>query len=285
MEKRYSYSILNYKHSVFLGESLNIGVLIYFINENRFHFEYSNRLSRIKSIYSNVSEKTIKHYLGQISKKVDILNKKSDPFFEVEILESLDSFIGSELLPIDGSSLQFKESVVNFQNSKNNQEIIDYLSDSFLFELNDYTPNKDYLLTKKFYDGIKGRLNKLTSEQSSRLIKDYVIKNETGTEFKFSYAWQNGSLNLIKPINFDLTDANNIARKAYLNYGQFVDLSDEAERNNLRYDLLIGIPKKRDLFKEYEHSLSLLSKIKCTKIILEDEIDNYSEYAISAITE
>ncbi len=50
----YTYCLLKYKHSPFLDESVNIGVLIYFGDSQRFSFKYSKNLSRIKSIYNNI---------------------------------------------------------------------------------------------------------------------------------------------------------------------------------------------------------------------------------------
>jgi hypothetical protein len=110
------------------------------------------------------------------------------------------------------------------------------------------------------------------------------LTNETGNEFKFDYAWQNGTLNLVKPISFDLKESKSIADKAYKNLGQFIDLENEAEENNLRYDLIIGRPSSKSLYKDYDHAISLLEKIKHASIIEEDKIKQYSLKAIKAIT-
>ena len=76
MENKYTYSLLKYKHSPLLGESLNLGLLVYFTNENRLHFLYSKNLSRVKSVYSNIPEKIIRNYLREIGNKIELLNNK-----------------------------------------------------------------------------------------------------------------------------------------------------------------------------------------------------------------
>ncbi|OXB05228.1 hypothetical protein B0A81_16100, partial [Flavobacterium plurextorum] len=40
--------MLKYKHNVFLEESINIGILVFFSNTKKFSFTYSKNLSRIK---------------------------------------------------------------------------------------------------------------------------------------------------------------------------------------------------------------------------------------------
>ena len=143
---------------------------------------------------------------------------------------------------------------------------------------------KEPLLTKKFY----GYLSDLDFEKinvnNNKFYKNYKVINETGNEFNFDYAWQNGTLNLVKPISFDLKEPKGIAKKAYENFGLFTDLKNEAEVNNLRYDLLIGKPESKDLFKEFDHALNLLNTLDKVDIVLEEDIEKYSKKAIKALT-
>lgn len=285
MENKYTYSLLKYRHSALLGESLNIGLLVYFNNENRFHFEYNNKLTRLKAVYINVQEKTIKNYLRAINNKVELINKKLDVFYECEIEQSFDFFVNNNFLPLDGTSLQFDSSINSFQYSKDNNKIINYLIDSYLFETSESKVDKEYLIGKKFYQAVKNHVKELGKSNNPNFFKDYKVQNTTGAEFNFKYAWQNGSLNLIKPLNFDLTEQRSIARKAHENYGLFVDLESIAQQENFRYDLLLGRPTKRELFKEYDHSIKLLQKINRIKLIEETQIKDYTENVITTLSE
>ena len=103
------------------------------------------------------------------------------------------------------------------------------------------------------------------------------MENETGNVFNFDYAWQNGTLNLVKPISFDLKESKSIADKAYKNLGQFIDLENNAKNKNLRFDFILGKPSSKFLFKEYDHAVKLLEKIKFSEIIDEDEIEQYAK--------
>lgn len=284
MENKYTYSLLKYKHSALLGESLNIGLLVYFNNNNSFHFIFNNRLSRLKSIYQNFPEKTIKNYLREINSKVSLVNNKIDDFYLIEITKSFDLFISNYFLPLDGSALQFDESIFNFQYSKKNEIILNYLNNIYLFEPSEIKKDKEYELAKKFYHKVKKHVDEVGKSNNPNFYKDYKVQNKTGVEFNFKYAWQNGSLNLVKPLNFDLSEPRYVANKAHLTYGLLVDLEDVAIKKNLNYDLLLGIPTKKDLFKEYDHSKKLLGQLDRINLIEESLIDNYSQKLIKSIS-
>ncbi len=288
IDKKYTYSILKYQHSALLGESLNIGVLIYFPFEDKFVFKYSRNLSRVKAVYEIVSEKTIKHYLFQIENSIKNLRTNEFSFFDKDKFDYFDLFIDKFILPRDGSVLQFSKSKQSFLNNNDVDLTISYLTNKFLLEKEKNIAGgaivKEPLLTKKFY----GYLSDLDFEKinvnNNKFYKNYKVINETGNEFNFDYAWQNGTLNLVKPISFDLKEPKGIAKKAYENFGLFTDLKNEAEVNNLRYDLLIGKPESKDLFKEFDHALNLLDTLDKVDIVLEEDIEKYSKKAIKALT-
>lgn len=284
--KYYKYCTLRYKHSPFLGESINIGLLIYFSNTGKFSFKYSKNLSRIKYIYDNVPEKTIKEYLKQIDKKLKGLNIENDLFHNME-MDDLASFLSKYILSKDSSILQFSECKHTLQYDFNNDIIEEILLKKNLIDDIKHITNqpKEPQLIQEFYGYLKDLDFDHINKTKKKFFTNYMLKNETGNEFIFDYAWQNGSLNLVKPISFDLKESKSIAEKAYKNFGQFFDLENEAVSKNLRYDLILGKPSKRSLFKEYEHAIYLLENIKHAKLIEQDNIKQYSIKAIKAITE
>lgn len=282
----YKYCILKYTHSPFLGESINLGLLIFFSNSHKFSFYYSKNLSRIKYIYDNVPERVIKEYIKHIDKKLKSIEITNDLFHLLEI-EDLDVFLNKYILPKDGYLLQFNSCKKQLQYDFENHFIEETLLNNHFIDdlkLNSNLP-KEPELSEKFFKHIKGLDLNAINRSQKRFYKDYILRNDTGNEFKFDYAWQNGTLNLVKPISFDLKESKSIADKAYRNLGQFIDLENEAEKNNLRYDLILGKPSSKSLFKEYDHAITLLEKIKHASLIEEDKIQQYSLKAIRAITE
>lgn len=285
MENKYIYSLLKYKHSPLLGESLNLGLLVYFTNENRLHFLYSKNLSRVKSVYSNIPEKIIRNYLREIGNKIELLNNKIDELFINEIENRFELFVNDYILPRDESSLQFDDKVVGFQYSNSNNKIVKYLRDLFLHVDPIHKVDKEYEIGIRFYRAVKQYVKEVGKSDSPNFYKDYKVKNTTGVEFNFKYAWQNGSLNLVKPLNFDLSESRHIASKAHQNYGLFVDLKNVADERNLRYDLIIGEPTKKGLVKEFDHALNLLGNLEKVHLISENGLEKYTQKLIRSISD
>lgn len=280
----YKYCILKYKHTPFLDESINIGLLVYFSCERKFSFTYSKNLSRIKNIYDNVPEKTIREYLKQIDNFVQKFTFKEDIFQAIEI-NDFNNFISKKPITVDSSVLSFSNCRTEQQYEFKNEFINNVLLNKYFIEdvKATYNHSREPELAKKFYDNLKGLNFELINKDEKKFYVDYTLVSETGNPFKFDYAWQNGTLNLVKSLSFDLKESKSIAEKAYKNLGQFIDLEDEATRNKLRYDLILGRPKDRNLYREYDHATKLLERVKHVNLIEETEINKYSEKAILAI--
>jgi hypothetical protein len=268
-----------------LEESLNIGVLIYFHNTQKFIFKYSKTLSRIKSIYDGVPEKTIKEHIRQIDKFLIKYQKDKENLFPLDSLD-LNQFLSQKVLPNDSSVLQFCKFKTEFVRGFSEEFLKSIILDRFFVEdikVSKYFSQEPRLINNLFKNlKLSGFEN--FKNRNSRFKEDYILTNESGTEYKFDVAWQNGTLNLIKPIGFDLKEARNIANKAHKNFGQFYDLREEAISQGLRYDLIIGKPSNKNLFKEFDHSIELLSTLKHVSIVDESKLKEYSEKIISAIT-
>lgn len=282
----YTYCILKYKHSPYLDESVNIGVLIYFPSSQRFLFKFSKNLSRIKSIYDNVPEKTIKEYIRQIDRLLGKYQRGVDNLFPLNDL-SLETFLSRYILPNDGSVLQFShfktEQLRDFSEEFVEKVILDRV---FIDDIRPlvYQHQEPKLISKLISNLKNSGLNNFR-QYNNRYKEEYILTNDAGNEFKFDIAWQNGTLNLIKPIGFDLKEGRSILDKAHKNFGQFYDLQKEAEEKKLRYDLIIGKPKSKNLFRDFDHAIKLLGNIKNSSLIDEDDLVEYSEKVITAISE
>ncbi|GBF21185.1 MULTISPECIES: DUF3037 domain-containing protein [Arenibacter] len=283
---KYTYTLLRYRHSSLLDESLNIGLLVYFHKSKEFVFEYSKNLGRIKSIYFSVAEKTIKQYLKQISLRAKRFSNLNDDILRFEIENSFDDFIEEYILSENGSSLLFSKSFENNQYENSDEYILNYLNDLFLFELTGHSDNKEYLLGKKFYDTISHHPNVREKGTSNKpnFYKDYTVQNKSsGVEYNFKYAWLNGTTNLVKPLNFDLKQAKSLEKKGYENFGIFSNLKIEHTEEDFEYHLIIGKPTHKELFRTYDNSIKLLDDLPKVKVFEEDELNKYKKKLIETI--
>jgi hypothetical protein len=284
----YKYCLLQYRHSQFLGEVLNVGVLVYYPSVPRLVFLKPEKLIRLKFTYPNVQEKTIKTYFKAFDERVESLNTKPELFSEIDSDGSFIELIRKEFLPLDASSLQFADIKKSIQFTSKLEVIENQLYNLYfsVFEHNisNYNRIDESHLLSKYKNLIKELDREAYSKENKKLHFDYEIKPKEGESFKFDIGWENGSLNLVKPVSFDVVRNETIQNKAYKFYGQFLDLQGFAGENNLRFDLLIAKPKKKELFKTFDNAIRLLSKPKHVKLVESDDLLSYTKKTINAIS-
>lgn len=278
----YTYCLLKYKHSPFLDESVNIGVLIYFGDSQRFSFKYSKNLSRIKSIYNNIPEKTIKEYLRQIHNRLEKLQSSNEDLFLLNDL-NLKEFLHQNILPIDATVLQFSKFKTDYQ------DIEQSLLEEIIFEqyfIEDIKVSNNQAQEPKIISHFYNVLNKNGFREvanKNRIQKDFTLKTETGN-FNFDFAWKNGVWNLVKPVGFDLKTPEGIIQKARNNLGEFTDLESEV-KSQYKCAIIVGKPSDRKLFGNYTKALNILHKLPDTiEVLEENDLKNYTLKVIEAVS-
>lgn len=280
----YTYCILKYKHSPFLDESINIGVLIYFGSSQRFSFKYSKNLSRVKSIYNNIPEKTIKEYIRQIQNRLQKYQSIDENIFPLNDA-NLKEFIHQNILPIDAGVLQFsnfKTDFLEFEESFIEDVILEqfFIED---FKNSNNAPQEPKIISHLLKELNSAGFNEVANK--NRYQRDFNINTNTGS-FNFDFAWKNGVWNLVKPVGFDLKTAEGIIQKARNNLGEFTDLESEVDKKEYKCNIIVGKPSDRKLYKSYDNALNILHKLPATtKIIEEDELKKYSQEVVDAVSQ
>jgi hypothetical protein len=280
----YTYCTLKYQHSPFLDESLNIGVLIYFHDSQEFSFTYSKNLHRIKSIYSNVPEKTIKEYIRQIERRLSYFKNLKSDIFPLGGATEFSDFVYKNILVYDASCLKFD----GFK-TQNKFDFSDIFIDQTIVKklfIDDPKSNVSAPQEPKIIKHLFEELNKSGFQSKAnpkRYIRDYQIPTNTG-QFNFDFAWKNGVWNLVKPIGFDLKTTEGIIQKARQNLGEFTDLYSEVDKKEYKTNVLVGRPSDKKLFSSYDKALKILDKSPNTEVIEEDDFVKYSHKVIKAVS-
>lgn len=279
----YTYCLLKYKHSPFLDESITIGVLIYFSESKKFSFRFSKNLSRVKSIYDNVPEKTLREYLRQIVDRLQKFESTQKDFFPLND-SNLKAFLHQTILPIDSGVIQFS----SFRTET--QEIPESLVEEIIFEQYFIEDIKSVNTTQQEPKILKHLYAELHNSGFSkyanvnRYRKDVDITTNTG-KFTFDFAWKNGVWNLVKPVGFDLKTSEGIINKARTNLGEFTDLDGEINKNEYKCNIIVGRPTNKKLFSTYDIALTILQKSPNTEIIEESDLSNYSHKVVEAVSD
>lgn len=268
MNNYFTYSILQYKHSLALSEILNVGILFYFPNENKFEFR-SGGGQRAKAIYPDFNNSLFQHYLQTICSKI---NEKVNLFSEIPDQSNFSNYIHRFILAQDAAGLIFREPV-HVKNVFNSiQRVIDEYSKLLLPGINLEKPvvikHNESFIIKQFNGYVLGR----DSSLSEKIKKNQIVKLKA-SKVKFEYVWEN---KFVKTLSFDLSDDLAIQNKSAIIHSQLIQLKDYANTNKVRFDFLIAKPQESGLENEYENALDLIDSVKTSKKLITEE--KWNEY-------
>ena len=277
MNKQFTYSVLQYKHSLALGEALNIGVLFSFPEEEKVYFIPGNT-QRVKCVYPNF-DTTIFH---RISKNIKAKVRESN-LFEIDLVsrerKSFREYINSQILPKDSTSLQFSEPYTALNDTGSTKTTIDEFSKLLLpwsEDIDQEVKHNEPYIIKSYQERLLSRVDK--NKLDNRLRRDVEVKTKKA-ELNFEIAWKNETLlHLVKPISFDLTGEYFIKEKAVKFWGHLSLLNKYAQEKGYYFDLLVAAPQQQSLNEAYQNALDVLTETDAPKrIITEDKWDEYSE--------
>lgn len=271
MNNLFKYSVLKYRPSYLLDERLNIALLFYFEDRNELLFVHPSGLGRLSHLDAEAPIKFIKKYLKNFERNTKKLSGSLDNH------SFSTKFLSEYYLVPDANSFFFSDIKVGKYSSR--EQIINYYTDLYLGVY------KNKITQKHDEKYIIKKINLSIAEyaQIGFFERNITIKNKIkGT--KFDFAWQNGQLNLIKPISFDLASKDTIQRKSFRWYGELSQLTNTALRDNLNFDIIVAPPQNLELTDAYQAIFEVFDDLKCSKrIIKTHEISAYIKNASGEI--
>lgn len=263
----FTYSLLQYKHSPVLGEAINVGILFYFPKENHFEFTRGDGY-RAKAIYPDFDNSLFNGYIKTITNKI----KNQVTLFNEQVDKSdFARYIHQNILAEDAAGLVFTQPVqVNYTNGEIHQVVNEYaklLLPGIITEKPSVVikHNENFIL-KTF----QGYLIRNNTALDKKFKKNQII-HTPHFNIKFELAWEQKSINYIKPLSFDVNDENSILNKAAILFSHLTDLKEYAKLHNTRFDILISKPQDKQFIKEYENALDLIDSVKVPKQLLTQE--------------
>lgn len=284
MSNNFTYYLLNYIHSQFLNERVNVGILFHFENTNQFIFKYPKKYKRLRDLYGDFSEWQLRANLAAIERKTFNLSAREIPLFGKNEIKDIEVYFNKRLLREDSTVLQFSgtkystnttDSISTIINNYYNLYFSEYKEDKIIRDKHDelYIENvfRQKLISRK--PGVQ-----------NHLYRNVTIKAPQ-TSVEFEYKWKNGVDNYVKTIAFDLEGEDSINHKAILLFAQLNFI--ESKINDNKVDLLVSKPSinRKDLKEAYAKGVRILhnSSIK-PSIYDEDNVGVYIEKLISEIS-
>lgn len=272
------YSILQYRYSPVLDESLNIGVLFYFPNEKKKLYFYHTDNSRVKSAYSDIDTRLFNALLRLIKTKTEDyeINKK------VSMVDDFDDFIDNNILKRDDSIFQFSKlfKVWNVFHDTNTA-INNYLRILLPQPKKNKRINNEYYIVKNIKTKLKElphhKLDKINFGQSI-WFNDFKIKSD--------FCWKGEKTNFVIILNLDLANETSIQKKVSEYFGYLNYVKEYLYNNNSDIHLLLVKPKRNDLEAVYKKSRNFLSSVNSSPnefVFIEENADNYVDFLIKNI--
>jgi hypothetical protein len=279
MSNYFIYSVLQYKHSLALGEILNVGILFYFPADLKFEFVTCDS-TRAKLIYPDFNNSLYGSYFKAIKKKV-----VSHVDLFTEQIEDIDfsQYVHKYILAADAAGLVFREPVRVKNVFGDNQIAINEYSKLLLPGVNVQKPkiekHNEFYILKTFTNYLSH--NNISIDKN--LGKSETIKTKH-FNIKFDFSWHNTSKNFIKPLSFDLNEENSIQNKAAIFYSYITDLKSSSNSKRYNFDFLIAKPQDESLIKPYENALDFISSATGNRrLIFEEDLPNYSQEVIDCL--
>ncbi len=280
MNNFFTYSILQYKHSLVLGESINVGILFHFAEENIFQFVKGDGY-RAKAIYPDFNNSLFNGYIRNITDKVknhvDLFNQQSD---KINFEEYIHKFIFAE----DAAGLIFSDAVKVRNVFKSPHSAITEYSKLLLPGISTEKPliqrhNENFILTT-----FRGYLQDRDRSVEKKFEKNKYIQTKN-FNIKFELAYLNKTNRFIKPLSFDLSDELSIQNKAAITYCHLNDLVDFARKNNASFDFLIAEPQNIEFRRDFQNALDYISNsIAPKKLITQDKWEEYTQNTFDFLT-
>ncbi len=275
MSTYFTYSVLQYKHNLILGEVLNVGILFHFPNEKHFEFVKGDGY-RAKSIYPNFDSSLFNAYLRNITQKV---KQHVDLFNNEYPKDDFIKYINQYILAEDAAGLIFSNAVtVKNVFSTTDKAIKEYsklLLPGIITEKPTTVKHNESFIIKTFQGYIQDKDK--TKEIEKRLQRNQFIKTKH-FNIKFELSYQAKTNKFIKPLSFDLTDDIAIQSKAAITYSHLVDLIDYAKTNKTSFDFLVAPPQDKSYNRDYQNALDFIDSAKTSKkLITQDKWEDYSQ--------
>lgn len=280
MTGKFQYSVLKYRHSYIAGEVFNIGILFLFDN-GEIEFLYPKKLSRITAFFHDSPISFLKNTLSSFRMKTKNIypNHTSDRLFQKDLADLISDFYLKETA---GSLLfgEIKQGVYN----NNQSAILHHFYKVYLGHYEDenvHRKNEKYIL-----DSVKHIIKDNFSPSIEHKLKINKILTDPNGNFeeKFEYGWQNGSLNLITPISFDLASESSYEDKALKWFARLNFLKQPAQDENIKFDILLTEPKEPYLKKNFDKAIDLIERSGAPINFVEElSFKKYLKHAVEVV--
>jgi len=245
----FHYQVLRYQPDKVGEEFMNLGVLVFAPETRELRFKYLDSVKRLSAFFPAGNNVYIKSLVRSLAESIARAERQRVKELDFTVHKDLESLTRS-LIPGSDSALYFSEA-----RSGLDADLGTALDALFQRMVTRYEPEQDQSISDK---EVWGRVYRSYFRKFG--IEDKFTKKKVQTpkeSFTFDRTWQNGRLNCLETVNFDLKYDSSIKDKVHRWFGKLTLLGQASE--DLRIFLLSQLPKDpeqrkfiRDILAEAE---------------------------------
>lgn len=266
----YTYSVVKYVHDSAVGESLNVGVVLYAATAPFIGSKFEMRFERLSNTFAKFDGEHYKRALTQISTEIDKLSYRSNSILLIPMQQWQDvGGIISEIISDEGMSFQTGPVLAGITDDPvvALDEIFQRMVSS-QYEFQKSERRTDDEVWVNIYH------RPLVSHKVSSKLRPWKPTVED-FELKFDHAFKNEKWHVLEPVSLDYVRADSIQSRATKLLGLGTALQGRSDLGTLY--LLLGKPKSADNLKNYIKAKNLLHKMPIKhELIEEDEAESFA---------
>lgn len=259
-ETLYTFSVLQYRHDPWIGEVLNVGVLLSAPDRRFLRMKVRTASPRITQAYPELGANGFRVLVRALEAKVASMAQKIERGSLFDTSLSADS-IATKLLPDDDSALRWREPGAGFASDPEVE--LDRLFARYVSRW-DAGPVRDARSDEDVYSAFH---RKLLNRPVKLSLEEKIVKTPRFGEVRFKHTYQNGRLHVVQPISFDMANSDTLFGKAAKMHGTLSRLRENPE---VCPYIIAGAPRNRALARDYSGALELLRDAEVAEAIVDE---------------
>ncbi|WP_299508283.1 DUF3037 domain-containing protein [Cypionkella sp.] len=256
----YSYTILQYRHDVWTGEALNLGVLMFCPSHSYLSLKVRTGRARLGRVYPDIDHGALRQTIKGLEKY--FANRLEKNGFLPRPDSALD--FGRSVLADDDSSLRWfsSGSGLALDPAAAHEAIFARMVTRYEQE-----EGRDAITDEMVFERVK---DKLQRAELLHLMQPTTVTSEFA-KISFAHTIQNGKLHCIQPVSFDSVDEEQMQLKGAKWAGNMQSLQ---YRVDLKPYFVTGKPTNPALLPKYAQMQKLLRVSPLNPVVVDaDEVD------------
>jgi hypothetical protein len=254
----YTYAVLQYRHDVWVGEALNIGVLLYSESARYLRFKFRTGQGRLAHAYPDLDHRALRDAVKALGRRFERIADQSGFF-----LPSGGAIeVGRKVLVPDDSSLSW--GVAGSGVTDDPEVALEKVYARFVAKY-DHPSGREVRTDEMVFEAVRRKLE--VAELYER-VRPHVVKSQFAS-IPFDHAIENGAWHVIQPLSFDSADEERMLDKAAKWAGRLQSIS-ECE-GSVRPYFVTGKPLNQSLIPHYYRMVDFLRASPLEPIVMDEE--------------